>query len=266
MENVIDPKLTKPNVSTIAEVDQLGPLEIKTSIGQQRTLENLVKEFKRAMSDANLNGQRFLHAEALLGSIQHHDFIPWDDDADFKLHIKHRQAVQTALKKLAPRLHTYAMWQRDKLYFAPFNSSILLTPYTIGSHSVNRYNLGDIFPLAYRPLGKEWLPVPRRPISFLKSYYGNKVQVCKSQGWSHATESASKLVVVDCRKLMDKYPFVHQCRIPEHKSRRRQSGMCDEYLVNGSGQVFHKIRLPLDVDECESSFYTVRHESFRCHE
>nr|CDS33598.1 LPS biosynthesis protein,LICD family protein [Hymenolepis microstoma] len=69
------------------------------------------------MTSAHLEGHWFLDAGALLGSIKHHDFIPWDDDADFKLHIKHRPAVQAALKKLAPKLHTYSMRQRDKLLF-----------------------------------------------------------------------------------------------------------------------------------------------------
>lgn len=288
------PNLTRPNISTIAEVGELGPLDIKTSVGQQRTLEILVNEFKKAMTDANLDGQWFLHAGALLGSIQHHDFIPWDEDADFKVHIKHRPLVQAALKRLAPKLHTYAMRLRDKLFFSPFNSSTNVTPNSIGSHSIDkypwawpfidisyfeefkpnwgrdyrdyskRYLLTDIFPLTQRPLGKQWLPVPRRPVNFLKSYYGTKKQVCKSHFWSHARERRLKSVVEDCRKLLDKYPFVHRCRVPKRESSERHTGMCDEYLVNGSGQVIHKIRLPLDPNECQSPLYTVRHESFSC--
>ncbi|VDL64642.1 unnamed protein product, partial [Hymenolepis diminuta] len=98
------PILTRPNISTMTEVEELGPFDIKLAVGQQRTLEILVEEFQKAMRGANLDGQWFLHAGALLGSIQHHDFIPWDDDADFKVHIKHRPVVQAALKKLAPKL------------------------------------------------------------------------------------------------------------------------------------------------------------------
>nr|CDS35025.1 lipopolysaccharide choline [Hymenolepis microstoma] len=288
------PNLTRPNVSTIAEVDKLGPLDIKTSVGQQKTLEILVKAFEKAMTDANLNGQWFPHAGALIGSLQHHDFIPWDDDVDFMLHIKHRPVVQAALRKLAPKLITYSTEKHDKLFFPPFTSSVSLTPNSIGSHSIGkypwawpfidvsyfeefqtnwgqdyldhskRYVFSDIFPLTYRPFGRQWLPSPRRPVNFLKSYYGTREQVCKSHFWSHATESLKKSVVEDCRKLMDKYPFVHRCRVPECESRERHSGLCDEYLLNGSGQVIHKIRLPLDADECQSPLYTVRHESFEC--
>nr|CDS31298.2 lipopolysaccharide choline [Hymenolepis microstoma] len=288
------PNLTRPNVSTIAEVDKMGPLDIRTSLGQQRTLELLVEKFKNVMTDSNLDGQWFVDGGSLLGSIRHHDFIPWDEDADFKLHVKHRPAVQAALKKLAPKLLTYKMGNHDKLYFAPFNHSINITPHSIGSQNIgnypwawpfidifyfeefqpmmiqdykyhgNRYILSDIVPLTYRPFGKLWLPSPRRPISFLKSLYGTKVKGCKSHWWSHATEGYSKVVVEDCRKLMDKYPFVHRCPAPKNEFNGRKIGLCDEYLLNGSGQVIHKIRLPLDADECESSFYTVRHESFRC--
>ncbi|VUZ55267.1 unnamed protein product [Hymenolepis diminuta] len=128
------PILTRPNISTMAEVEELGPFDIKLAVGQQRTLEILVEEFQKAMRGANLDGQWFLHAGALLGSIQHHDFIPWDDDADFKVHIKHRPVVQAALKKLAPKLRTHAMLQRDKLFFPPFNSTVAPTPNSIGSH------------------------------------------------------------------------------------------------------------------------------------
>ncbi|KAM3179764.1 hypothetical protein ACTXT7_017651, partial [Hymenolepis weldensis] len=263
----------------MAEMEQLGPLDIKLTVGQQRTLEILIEEFKKAMTGANLDGQWFLHAGALLGSIQHHDFIPWDDDADFKVHIKHRPVVQAALKKLAPKLHTYAMQQRDKLFFPPFNSTVTPTPNSIGSHYTGnqpwgwpfidisyfeeyrpnmcrdyrnhdkRYNPNDIFPLTYRPLGKQWLPVPRRPVSFLKSYYGTTVQVCISQTWSHISERRVGAVSEDCRKLMDKYPFVHRCPVPKWVPIERRSGWCDEYLVNGMGQIVHKIRLPLDADE-----------------
>nr|CDS33599.1 lipopolysaccharide choline [Hymenolepis microstoma] len=109
------------------------------------------------------------------------------------------------------------------------------------------HSKSDMFPLTYRPLGKQWFPGPRRPVSFLRSYYGTREQVCKSHIWSHARERSTKSVVEDCRKLMDKHPFVHRCPAPKNEFNGRKIGLCDEYLLNGSGQVIHKIRLPLDV-------------------
>ncbi|VDL64643.1 unnamed protein product [Hymenolepis diminuta] len=288
------PNLPRPNVSSPEEVAKLGALDVKTSVGQQRTLEILLEEFKKAMTRANLNGRWFLQAGALLGSIQHHDLIPWDDDADLHLHVRYRPAVQAALKQLTPKLHTYPLDKMDKLYFPPFKPNAIVTPTTVGSHKELHYpwgwpsidiayyhevgpelcqdylvpsrvfNISDVFPLTYRPLGKQWFPTPRRPISYLKSYYNTTKQTCISHWWSHAKEESIQPVIEDCRKLMEKYPFVSRCFIPGPEFLANSSSLCDEYLVNGKGEIIHKIRLHLDYDECESPLYTVRHESFEC--
>nr|CDS31296.2 hypothetical protein HmN_000969600 [Hymenolepis microstoma] len=44
------PNLTRPNVSTIAEVGKMGPLDIRTSLGQQRTLELRVRNLKKSFT------------------------------------------------------------------------------------------------------------------------------------------------------------------------------------------------------------------------
>ncbi|VDL64756.1 unnamed protein product [Hymenolepis diminuta] len=182
----------------------------------------------------------------------------------------------------------------DKFYFPPFKPNEVVTPTTVGSHKELHYPWGwpsidityyheigpelyqdylvpsrifkisDVFPLTYRPLGKQWFPTPRRPISYLKSYYNTTKQTCISHNWSHAEEKPLRPVVEDCRKLMEKYPFVSRCSIPESEVVANSSSLCDEYLVNGKGEIIHKIRLHLDRDECESPLYTVRHESFKC--
>ncbi|KAM7538720.1 hypothetical protein Aperf_G00000054546 [Anoplocephala perfoliata] len=288
------PNLPRPNVSTREESAQLGPLDIKTSEGQQRSLELLLEEFRKAMISVNLQDQWFLHAGALLGSLQHHDFLPWDEDADLHLHIRHRRTVQAALKNLSPRFVTYAQRERDKLYFRPFEKNDSINSTSIGSQKFSnrpwawpfidisyfkemalnlcqdhmvphrRFKLSDVFPTTYRPLGMYWLPGPRRPVSYLKFYYKSSKQICKSHYWSHITEHPTKSVAENCRLLMEKYPFVHRCPVPQWEAVEHSSALCDEYLVDGGGQVVHKIRTLLDEDECEAPLYTVRHESFKC--
>ncbi|KAM7538762.1 hypothetical protein Aperf_G00000051976 [Anoplocephala perfoliata] len=269
-------------------------MEIKTTVGQQKTLELLVKQFDRVMISLHLQDQWFLTAGTLLGSLQHHDFIPWDDDADLMLHIRHRPTVQAAFKNLSPSYSFYSQDSRDKFYFQPLDKNVSLEPTAIGSkmlpnypwawpsidiayyteigpnlgqeyhNPIRKFNLSDLSPFVYRPFGKHWYPAPRRPIKFLKSFYKIKKQICTSHFWSHAAEKPTKREAVDCRKLMEKYSFVHRCTVSNGKAESNQSGLCDEYLVNGNGTVVHAIQTRLERDECESLLFTVRHESFKC--
>lgn len=283
------PDYSRPNSSQL-----LDPLDITTTVGQQKTLELLVEQFELMMISLHLRDQWFLNAGSLLGSLQHHDFIPWDDDADLLLHIRHRPAVQAALRRSSSIYGFYSQELRDKLYFKPVNESVSLGPTAIGSkllpnypwawpfidiayyeeigpnlaqeyHNPSRkFNLSDLYPLTYRPFGKHWYPAPKRPISYLKSYYRISKQTCMSHTWSHAKEKPTKRKVVDCMKLMERYPFVHRCLVSNWKGSTNPSGLCNEYLVNGKGAAVHVIQTQLEKDECESLQFTVRHKSFKC--
>ncbi|CDS42277.1 lipopolysaccharide choline [Echinococcus multilocularis] len=263
------------------------------SPGQYATMEKLISQFEQVMISLKLQDQWFLGAGSLLGSLQHHDYIPWDDDADVGVHLRHRPRIQRALSNLQPKFGTYWQHSRDKLFFKPLDKNAKTDLNTIGSHAFSnapwawpfidifyyreidavkgeefrqdfhKFNLSDIFPLTYRPFGKHWYPAPRRPISFLRSYYSSKGQHCFSS-YSHALEKALLPKYMDCRKLMERYAFVHRCPIPEQERDDKPLGFCDEHLVDGSGRSVHKIRTALDPDEIDAPLYTVRHESFKC--
>ncbi|KAM7538904.1 hypothetical protein Aperf_G00000054429 [Anoplocephala perfoliata] len=222
------PDIPRPNVFTVEDLAHLAPLDIKTGESQQRSLEFLLEAFRVAMISVSLQDQWFLQAGALLGSLQHHDFIPWDDDADIHLHIRHRPLVQAVLKSLPPMFMTNTMTECDKLYFRPFEKNDSINSTSVGSLKVSdkpwtwpfidisyfresvlnlyqdyfvpyrRFKLSDIFPTAYRPLGKHWYLVPRRPVNYLNFYYKSSKQLCKSHTWSHIAEEPTAALFEDC--------------------------------------------------------------------
>ena len=216
------------------------------------------------------------------------------DNVYLFLHLCYRQQVQNALRNLTPKFGTYWQRTRDKLFFKSFQKGTKTDADSIGSHNLSRYpwawpfldiayyhelntdrgiefgvnhrrfNLRDIYPLTYRPFGKHWFPAPRRPISFLSSYYSTKRQRCSSPAYSHALEKSIKSYEKDCRKLMSQYAFVQRCPLRDSRRSGNSTVFCDEYLVDGNGQIIHKIRTVLDPDEIGSQLFTARHDTFKC--
>ncbi|EUB55720.1 hypothetical protein EGR_09433 [Echinococcus granulosus] len=236
------------------------------SPGQYATLEKLISQFEQVMVSLKLQDQWFHGAGSLLGSLQHHDLIPWDNDADVCAHLRYRQRIQQALKNLWPKFGTYAQPSRDKLFFKPMDKNATTDLNTIGSHAFNhmpgawpfidicyyreidsamgeeflqsyrKFSLGHIYPLTYRPFGKHWYPAPRRPISFLKTFYSTNKQYYSSHSYSHALEKVIVAKYMDCGRLAERYAFVHRCPIPEEERGNTPLGFCDEHLVDGSGR------------------------------
>ena len=288
------PEYNRPSVINNTMVADLQPFDLKMSYGQYATMELLICKFQEVMISLKLQNQWFLGAGTLLGSLQHHDIIPWDDDADLFLHLRYRSLIQDALRKLSPEFGTYWQETRDKLFFKPFEKHVQTNENSIGSHALSnypwawpfidiayyheiysgmgkefgsnhhRFHLSDIYPLTYRPFGKHWFPAPRRPISYLSSYYSTKKQVCSSHFYSHALEKPVQPNIMDCRKLMDRYAFIHRCPQRDALNVGKSLIFCDEYLIDGSGQIIHKIKTVLDPDEINSPLYTVKHENFKC--
>ncbi len=48
---------------------------------------------KRFMILLDLEDQWFMVAEMLIGTVRHHDIIPWDDDLDVAVNVKYRETI-----------------------------------------------------------------------------------------------------------------------------------------------------------------------------
>lgn len=292
MTTILFPVGDRPIITTRQQMEKLAPFDIKMSHGQYATIEKLICQFEKVMISLRLQDQWFLGKNALLGSLQHHDMIPWDDGVDICVQINHRQRVQFALRQLAPEFEMKTHNNEDLLYFKPLSDGTQLSENTLGSfpfsktpwpfisifyfeevgrnlakefgNDLRRFNLSDVFPLTYRPFGKHWFPTPRKPIRFLKNYFPGENFTCSSQSYSRGLSKKLEQTFMDCRKLMERYSFVQRCPISVEGRRTNSSYFCDEYLVDSHGRTLHKIRTVLEPDEILSPLYAVKHESFNC--
>ncbi|KAM7538603.1 hypothetical protein Aperf_G00000054254 [Anoplocephala perfoliata] len=69
----------------------------------------------------------------LIGSLQHHDFIPYDNGADLTYLTSPKQA---ALRNLSHSYFTYDHGVPDKLFFPPLDKNANAGPTTIGSKTI----------------------------------------------------------------------------------------------------------------------------------
>ena len=299
------PSLHKlPNLSTISWPQYKRPnytrtttgsgFNLKLSEGQHESLQYLLREFERIMISLELHDQWFLGAGTLLGSLRHHDIIPWDDDLDVYVDLRHRTKIQSALRNLPSIFGTHTLNLMDKIFFKPIGDKESVNSSTIGSFKVpnwpwawpfldifyfkyeNAKKVVDvtwerfamtpeqIFPVTYRPYGQRWYPAPRNPISLLTAFFASDRHLCMSSDYSHAKETGIPSYSVNCSALFNRYAFVLRCPVGTNRSRDDGLQYCDEYLVGGDGRCIHKIRTLLDPTEIASPFFTAQHNLFSC--
>nr|CDS18832.1 lipopolysaccharide choline [Echinococcus granulosus] len=252
--------------------------EPRMTATQRGMLLKFITLFAEIMRKSNLEDKWFISSCTLLGSLRHHGFIPWDDEADVLVDIKYREFIQDSIKKHSNKGYLIApSGYRDKLYMSILPASMNDVD-AEGSREIPRKNYGwpyldicyykidgeylfelekynlqryvyhveDIFPLMYRPFGEMWLPAPFKAVKLLMDMYPRNVD-CIYNGYSHLAEWRRRRAIASCDTLTNRYAFVRRCpvRIAAIDSASEDLAFVVGQMINrtdnGSYSVIHEI-------------------------
>lgn len=227
----------------LADLFNMPAFEPQTSRQQYSMFFQLLRVFRQTMLQLGLADRWFIHSGTLLGSIRHHDIIPWDDDLDVMVDVSAREKIRRALDNIASSfgMVLYKGETRDKLYLNIIEDStkdlngsrpiedvdwywpfLDLCYYRMNESHV--FELGEsynrfytfprptVFPLIYRPLGREWVPAPYKPISYMRIIFED-YDTCESLSYSHLKEDAKSTSQKTCKSLASRFAFVQRCKI-----------------------------------------------------
>jgi hypothetical protein len=167
---------------------------------------------------------------SLLGSLRHHDIIPWDDDIDIIIPIEDKTRFANVIEKMNETLLQYYFKikkEYNREYYKVFlknTPSAGIFPWNFPfvdiflyvKNETHLWHLGqpetitkveDVFPLIMRPFGRLWLPTPRLPrqLSNFDLFHD-----CKGHFWDHKHEKPQNVTRLKCNDLKHIYPFVER--------------------------------------------------------
>ncbi len=87
------PNLARPTSSDTNASFLTKPFETAITEEQRATFDDLLAQFENLMIQLDLQDQWFMVAGTLIGSVRHHDIIPWDDDLDVAVNVKYRETI-----------------------------------------------------------------------------------------------------------------------------------------------------------------------------
>ncbi|KAI8789236.1 fukutin-related protein [Biomphalaria glabrata] len=189
----------------------------------------LFQTFVRACSKFNVTF--FLYGGALIGSLRHHDIIPWDDDIDVLLNTTERPLLHQALSNVgsdfsiigANNTRWKFFWTKPKslleksyrwpfidIFFFSENATHIYDEEPVYQKDFSYYK-HQVFPLCLRPFAGSLLPVPRNSTAVVHHNYSP--DHCSSLQYSHKLEKRTPKnlqATVHCKELHGLYPFVHR--------------------------------------------------------
>ncbi len=302
LQRLIWPSLHRPNTSDPEASRRVKDFNVALSSGHRKTIEKLLDTFQTAMVAAKLNDQWFLFAGTLLGSVRHHDIVPWGRSVDVAIDVRYRQRVGEVLYLLGPQIEFHEHGSLDVLNLKTLNASNANKSDTVGSFKVKEYpwpwpfiniwyhenttdgivsiignstgtfRLDDVFPLTYRPLGNRWYPCPRRPVSVLQMYYQSNPWTCDTHDNHLSNGGIKSTTPKDCLDLTDRYAFVQRCphsfvfpkSEPDIGELLNSMVYADEHLINGNEGIVHTIRIIINLGATAKSGFSARPRNYNC--